>query len=385
MQYADFSGRNWIDRHGGWFWSAPTQPQDAKCHASQVPGHAGYGGCRFCGGGDHRAVNCTVRWQAQMGKLVGRMVREKGAEWVVSEVQGMVQSQEQVAAVLSSKGKAGGKGKAEGQKAVDSRRAPAARKTQQANDSRKAPAERKKKKQRRQQQGQHRERREQQRTEEERVPVLEARLMQAWRQDQADRKKAVEGDRVRREREKERARVQREHEREAREKRKKERERVEKERGVAVKRERERVEREREEETVRLAEVRDRELAEAAIKARNDADEWRNRCQWQVAAVGEAREEARVATQEAEEIAQHQAQHQAQVTVAEEVSVAEQDAVRDEVENTRLQGQIQQAMAMAAVEKRRLMGLKSWHSRQDFIDIFGEANGMRQWDMAMRQ
>ena len=89
MQYADFSGKNWVDTNGGGIWCAPTRPQGESA-ALQVPGRTGYAGCRFCGGGDHRAVQCTARWQSQMGKLVGRMVKEKGTDWVLTEVQRMV-------------------------------------------------------------------------------------------------------------------------------------------------------------------------------------------------------------------------------------------------------------------------------------------------------
>ena len=81
--FVDFSGRHWVDAHGGWLWCAPRIKR--RPEARQIPGDRGYEGCRFCGGGDHRADECEARWRFSMAKLIASMERRKGRFWVENE------------------------------------------------------------------------------------------------------------------------------------------------------------------------------------------------------------------------------------------------------------------------------------------------------------
>ena len=91
--YLDFSGRHWVDEAGGWIWCAPRRQRRAEtCGGAQVPGKEGYAGCRFCGGGGHRAVDCPARWTASLGKLIAKGERIRGKAKVQEEVCEMVGS-----------------------------------------------------------------------------------------------------------------------------------------------------------------------------------------------------------------------------------------------------------------------------------------------------
>ena len=97
--YLDFSGRHWVGEAGGWIWCAPRRQRRQRraetCGGAQVPGKEGYGGCRFCGGVDHRAVGCIPKWRATMGKLVAKMEGLQGRGWVQEEVGKIVGSRKQ--------------------------------------------------------------------------------------------------------------------------------------------------------------------------------------------------------------------------------------------------------------------------------------------------
>ena len=85
--HLDLSGRYWVDKTGGWVWCAPRRRRHAEtCGGAQVPSSEGYAGCNFCGGGDHRAVVCTARLKASMGKLIAKMERIQGKARMQEEV-----------------------------------------------------------------------------------------------------------------------------------------------------------------------------------------------------------------------------------------------------------------------------------------------------------